>query len=79
MTTVKASCPVCGDVEDIPAQAFTVVIERTGCTYSFTCPLCRDLVTRAADLLTCSELVEAGARTPRGEVEAFLRALDRSA
>lgn len=50
MTTVKASCPVCGDVE-MNATAVTVWTSDTRPDldhYAFTCPRCQDTVTKPA-------------------------------
>jgi hypothetical protein len=50
MTTIKASCPCCGDVELTPAQMRLIV-----CTvpqwsyYAFTCPTCSDEIRKPAD------------------------------
>jgi len=50
MTTIKASCPCCGDVELTPVQMRLVV-----CTvpqwsyYAFTCPTCTDEIRKPAD------------------------------
>ncbi len=42
MAIVKASCPLCGDVEMTLADVRLIVCSSTGeHTYSFGCPLCR--------------------------------------
>lgn len=50
MTTIKASCPVCGDVE-LTADAVTVWVGLQGARshFDFTCPECHDLVKSPAD------------------------------
>lgn len=49
MTTIKASCPVCGDVELTPPQVRLVVCSvRAWSSYSFTCPTCQDVVRKPA-------------------------------
>lgn len=50
MTTIKASCPVCGDVELTPEQMQLIVcnlVERS--YYAFECPNCTDEVRKPAD------------------------------
>jgi hypothetical protein len=50
MTTIKASCPVCGDVELTPAQVRLVVCTRPEWSYyAFTCTRCTDEVRKPAD------------------------------
>lgn len=50
MTTIKASCPVCGDVELTPEQMRLVVCTREEWSYyAFTCPTCHDEVRKPAD------------------------------
>jgi hypothetical protein len=50
MTTIKASCPVCGDVELTPEQMRLVVCNRSEWSYySFQCTSCHDEVRKPAD------------------------------
>jgi hypothetical protein len=50
MTTIKASCPSCGDVELTPAQVRLVVCTVPSWSfYAFTCGACRDEVRKPAD------------------------------
>jgi hypothetical protein len=50
MTTIKASCPVCGDVELTPEQMRLVVCNRSDWSYyAFQCPNCTDEVRKPAD------------------------------
>lgn len=50
MTTIKASCPVCGEV-DLTAEDVILRIGATRAvnTYGFTCPTCADFVEKTAD------------------------------
>ncbi|MFP5346529.1 MAG: hypothetical protein ACLGIA_05835 [Actinomycetes bacterium] len=49
MTTIKASCPSCGDVDLTPAQVRLVVCSvESWSYYSFTCGRCQDEVRKPA-------------------------------
>jgi hypothetical protein len=49
MTTIKATCPTCGDVELTPRQLRLVVATKPGLSYySFSCTRCREVVRRQA-------------------------------
>jgi hypothetical protein len=49
MTTIKASCPSCGDVELTPAQVRLVVCSvKSWSYYAFTCSGCEELVRKPA-------------------------------
>jgi hypothetical protein len=49
MTTIKASCPSCGDVELTPPQVRLVVCSVEDWSYyTFTCGTCRDEVRKPA-------------------------------
>lgn len=49
MTTIKASCPCCGDVDLTPAQVRLVVCSvQSWSYYSFTCRTCREEVRKPA-------------------------------
>lgn len=66
MTTIKATCPTCGDVDLTPADvAVTVARELGWSTYTFTCPSCGDDVTKAADDDVVHLLSGAGVRVER--------------
>ena len=50
MTTIKASCPVCGDVELTPEEMRLVVCNRSEWSYyAFQCTRCTDEVRKPAD------------------------------
>lgn len=50
MTTIKATCPVCGDVDLTPPQVRLVVCSVAAWSYyAFDCPGCRDEVRKPAD------------------------------
>jgi hypothetical protein len=49
MTTIKASCPCCGDVDLTPPQVRLVVCSvEEWSYYSFTCGTCRDEIRKPA-------------------------------
>ncbi len=50
MTTIKASCPGCGEV-DLSAEEIVLRIgaDRSGNSYGFSCPGCGDFVEKPAD------------------------------
>lgn len=71
MTTIKATCPVCGDV-DLNATQVTVVtaVELGWATYGFVCPTCQDNVEKPADSATVDLLTSAGVRVQRLHIPA---------
>ena len=61
MTTIKTSCPVCGDVELTPAQMRLVVCTRSEWSfYSFACATCQDEIKKPADTEVVTLLVSGG-------------------
>jgi hypothetical protein len=61
MTTIKATCPVCGDVDLRPPQLRLVVCNRPGWSYySFRCTRCRDEIRKPADEDVVMLLVSGG-------------------
>lgn len=61
MTTIKASCPICGDVSLTPDQVRMVVCTRPEWSYyAFSCPTCHDEVSKAADEEIVALLVSGG-------------------
>ena len=49
MTTIRATCPTCGDVELKPSELTLSVCSRIEwSTYAFDCPSCKDEVTKPA-------------------------------
>jgi predicted RNA-binding Zn-ribbon protein involved in translation (DUF1610 family) len=61
MTTIKASCPMCGDVELTPDQMRLVVCSYPDWSYyAFDCPHCKDEVRRHADDEVVTLLVTGG-------------------
>ncbi len=66
MTTIKATCPDCGDVDLTPADvAVTVARELGWSSYTFTCPACTAPVTKPADDDVVHLLSGAGVRVER--------------
>ncbi len=63
MTIIKATCPICGDVELTKDEVrFVVSSVADRSFYAFTCPVCQERVTKAAGeqvikLLTIGGLV----------------------
>lgn len=71
MTTIKASCPTCGDVELTSADITLRVCGGAPLSsYSFTCPRCRELVCKPADEHVVSLLISGGVRAQVWEVPA---------
>src|SRR3954471_13694354 len=61
MTTIKTSCPVCGDVELKPAQMRLVVCSRSEWSYyAFACTTCCDEIQKPADEEIVALLVSGG-------------------
>ena len=71
MTTIKASCPSCGDVDLTPRQLRLVVATKPGMSYySFSCTRCRDTVQRPAGDDVVRILVSGGVRPEPWDVPA---------
>ncbi|MEZ5157268.1 MAG: hypothetical protein R2720_09720 [Candidatus Nanopelagicales bacterium] len=61
MTTIKATCPVCGDVDLTPSEVRLTVAQAAGwATYTFRCGTCHDLIEKAADDEVVALLSSAG-------------------
>ena len=61
MTTIKASCPGCGEVELTSADISLMVCNHASLSYyAFTCPKCVDVVKKPADDHVVSLLVSGG-------------------
>jgi len=61
MTTIKASCPSCGEVELTPAQVSLMVCSHAPLSYyCFECPTCTEVVRKPADDHVVSLLVSGG-------------------
>lgn len=73
MTTIKATCPRCGEVELTPED-----IELRVCTYSpasyylFECPLCHEAVQKPADDRVVQLLISGGVAATVWELPAEL-------
>jgi hypothetical protein len=61
MTTIRTTCPRCGEV-DMGPDAILLQVTRGGRegTYRFTCPTCMDAVEKRADRKIVALLVSAG-------------------
>jgi hypothetical protein len=69
MTTIKATCPRCGDVDLAPADVrVTVAAELGWSTYTFTCGGCADSVCKSADDDVVQLLTGAGVRVVHIEI-----------
>lgn len=62
MTTIKATCPTCGEVGLTPDEVELRVArsERVDSYYAFTCPTCMDEVRKPADRRVVRLLVSGG-------------------
>lgn len=80
MTTIKATCPTCGDVDLTPADVLVTVSSEMGWSkYCFTCPQCGDLVSKAADDDVVHLLSSAGVRVEHLRIpEEYFEGLERS-
>lgn len=71
MTTIKATCPVCGDVDLTPAEVTVTRAPEAGwSTYTFGCPACGLTVRKPADDDVVTLLASAGVAVRRVEVPA---------
>lgn len=69
MTTIKATCPTCGDVDLTPADVIVTVAAALGwSTYTFTCAGCADDVCKPADDEIVQLLTTAGVRVHRLDI-----------
>lgn len=68
MTTIRTTCPRCGEVDMGPEAILLSVLQggREG-TYRFTCPTCMDAVEKRADRKIVALLVSAGVDVTSGE------------
>lgn len=72
MTTIKATCPVCGDVDLTPAEVRLTVARAAGwATYTFKCITCQDLIEKSADDEVVALLSSAGVIIDKVPGEAF--------
>ena len=61
MTTIKASCPLCGEVQLTPEDVSLMVCSSAPLSYyAFQCPTCHDEVRKPADDHVVSLLVSGG-------------------
>lgn len=61
MTTIKASCPGCGDVELTPQQVRLVVCSvKSWSYYAFTCPQCLEEIRKPAGRDVVALLISGG-------------------
>ncbi|MCW2607790.1 MAG: hypothetical protein JWO60_2483 [Frankiales bacterium] len=71
MTTIKASCPTCGEVELTPADVALMVCSHSPLSYyAFHCPTCSEEVRKPADDHVVSLLVSGGVPAQVWEVPA---------
>jgi predicted RNA-binding Zn-ribbon protein involved in translation (DUF1610 family) len=68
MTTIRTTCPRCGEVDMGPESILLSVMQggREG-TYRFTCPTCSNAVEKRADRKIVALLVSAGVDVARRE------------
>ncbi len=71
MTTIKATCPSCGDVDLKPHDITVLLAPAAGwATYEFACPQCQDRVTKSADDEVVTLLRGAGVRVEKLHIPA---------
>ncbi len=71
MTTIKATCPSCGDVDLRPKDlTVTVAPAADWSTYTFRCPSCRTDITKGADEEVVTLLRGAGVRVAKLDIPA---------
>lgn len=71
MTTIKASCPTCGEVELTSNDVHLMVCSHASLSYySFACPHCSDDVRKPADDHVVSLLMSGGVRAEVWDVPA---------
>ncbi|HWL34607.1 MAG TPA: hypothetical protein VNQ77_00300 [Frankiaceae bacterium] len=71
MTTIKASCPGCGEVELTSKDVTLMVCNHAPQSYyTFTCPKCSDAVRKPADDHVVSLLMSGGVRAEVWELPA---------
>lgn len=71
MTTIKASCPMCGEVELTSRDISLMVCNHAPLSYyRFDCPTCRDEVQKPADDHIISLLMSGGVRAHVWEIPA---------
>lgn len=69
MTTIKATCPTCGDVDLAPSDVTVTIAQALGwSTYTFRCVGCSDAVCKPADDEVVQLLTGAGVRVERVDV-----------
>jgi len=72
MAIIRATCGDCGDVEMTTADVWVKVCDDESGTYSFRCPVCRNVVTKEAEPHIVELLVSSGVRwsswTPPAEL-----------
>ncbi len=78
MATIKATCPLCGDVDLTPRQVMVRIVEAIeDCdsrrSYGFACPTCQDCIEKPADTEVVRLLTSAGVRVERVPVPAEAR------
>ncbi len=72
MTTIKATCPICGDVDLTPHDVRLTVAEGAGwATYTFRCTECNDQIEKPADEEVVALLSSAGVEIDRVPDEAL--------
>ena len=69
MTTIKATCPTCGDVDLTPGDVTVTIAQELGwSTYTFRCATCADAVCKPADDEVVQLLTGAGVRVERLDI-----------
>jgi hypothetical protein len=72
MTTIKATCPLCGDIDLTPREVRLTVAEAAGwATYTFKCGRCNDYIEKTADEEVVALLTSAGVAVDKVPGEAL--------
>jgi hypothetical protein len=70
MTTIRTTCPQCGEVDMSPESILLSIRDRAGeGSYRFSCPGCRGDVQKPADRKVVALLLSAGVELDEGETE----------
>jgi predicted RNA-binding Zn-ribbon protein involved in translation (DUF1610 family) len=61
MTTIRTTCPRCGEVDMSPESILLSIRDRAGeGSYRFSCPTCMDMIEKPADRKVVALLLSAG-------------------
>ena len=79
MTTIRTTCPTCGEVDMTPEAVLLSVRDLAGeGSYRFSCPECRNTVEKPADRKVVALLLSAGVELADPAAEAAATVVDES-